>query len=83
MSPSHAGELAHGGEAREVEPADLGLAGHRRGGGPALLEVAHGEDDAGAGARERTGGGAADAAVGAGDDHAAAGHVRDVWLCSK
>jgi hypothetical protein len=72
------GELADRGQAREVEPADLGVAGHRRGGSPALVGIAHGENDAGARAGERTGGGAADAAVAAGDDHAAAGHVGDV-----
>ena len=62
----------------QVEPADLGLAGHRRGGGLSLLCVAHGEDDAGAGAGERVGGGAADAAVGAGDDRGAAGQAGNV-----
>jgi hypothetical protein len=77
-------ERADGGEAREVEPADLRLAGYRRGGGgPALVRVADGEDIARARAGERAGGGAADAAVGAGDDDAAAGHVGDVAKCSK
>ena len=77
------GELADRGEAGEVERADLGLAGHRRGGGLALVGRAHGEHDVGAGARERRRCGAADAAVGAGHDHVAAGHVREVGSCLK
>jgi hypothetical protein len=72
------GELADRGEVGEVEPADLGRAGHRRGGRLALGDVADGEDDASAGGGERARRGAADAAVAAGDDHAAAGHVGNV-----
>ncbi len=70
------GELPHGGEAREVESADLPLAGHRRGGRLALLEVAHGENHMCACAGEGFGGGATNAAVGTRDDHLAALHAR-------
>ena len=73
------GELAHRCQAGEIELAHLGLAGHRRSGRTALVESAHGEHDARAGAGQCPRRGGSDAAVGAGHDHAAAGHV--VGVC--
>ena len=70
------GELAHRGQAGEVQAPHLGLAGHLRRGGLALLDVSHGQHDMGAVARQRARGGPADAAVGARHDHGLAGQVR-------
>jgi hypothetical protein len=78
LAPPVGGEGADRLETGQVEPADLGRPGHRRGGRLALVGVAHGQDHARAGRRQRLGRRAADAAVGAGHDHAAAGQVRDV-----
>src|SRR5438552_1861301 len=66
-------ETANRSEAGEVERANLDFGGRhsvldRERGFGALLGVAHGEDDARAGARQLAGGEEADAAVGAGDD---------------
>ena len=76
------GERAHRGQVGEVEPADVGAArgpvADRGGGLGALVGVAHGQDDVGAGADELAGGLEADPRVRAGDHERPSGLVADV-----
>jgi hypothetical protein len=68
-------ELADRRQASEIELPDLGVAGHRGGGGLAFRDVAHSEHHARAHPGQLARCHLADSARGAGHDHGATGHV--------